>query len=456
MPFKGGKKASAMGAFMSSRVIVMMTTPSTLRFRLYPSRDQEARMLRALEACRRLWNDALSHRRDRWQNERKSTSYNHQQRVLTAERHTDPELSTLHSQVAQNVLYRLDTAFQAYFQHRACYPRYKKFSQSGSFTYPQAYNGSAKPDTGRGRLFLSKVGNLRAVFHRPLPKNSIMKICTVVREPDGKWFVSLVFDEVVPLQSVVPPAVMMTMITCAPIGIDLGLLSLIATSDGEKVEHPRFLRKAEKRLKHVQRVFSRKHRGSKNWFKARQRLASQHVRVRSQRMDFNHKLSTRLTRKHGFIAFEDLKVRSMVRNHTLAKSIHDAGWGQLVRLTECKASKSGRLVVRVEPGYSTRECFFCGSLNPIDLSAREFACRGCGRTLDRDINAAKVVLKRGLAQVGLDRPELKPVETGPLCAQTTGRASPVVEAGTIRATDVRALETHGPRAWKDVTNSTCG
>lgn len=403
---------------------------SAFRFRLYPSHDQEVRMLRALEVCRHLWNDALSHRRDRWQNEHRSTSYNYQQWILTAERHADPELGALHSQVAQDVLHRLDRAFKAFFDGHAEYPRSKKFRVSGSFAYPQAYNGSVKPDARRGRLFLSKIGNVPIVFHRQLPKDSMMKTCTVVREPDGRWFASLVFEEVVPLQNV-PSAVVTTR---APLGIDLGLRSLITTSDGEKVQHPRFLRKAEKRLKRVQRVFSRRERGSSNWFKARQRLASQHARVRRQRLDFNHKLSTRLVRGHDFIAFEDLRTRNMVRNHALAKSIHDADWSQLVKFAEYKASKAGKLVVRVQPAYSTQECFFCGSVNPVDLSVREFMCRGCGRTLDRDINAARIVLKRAIARVGRDMPELKPVEMGPLCAQTTGSASPIEEAGTTRAT----------------------
>jgi putative transposase len=406
---------------------VFETMPSALRFRIYPSYSQEARMLKVLEACRHLWNDALSHRRDRWQNERRSTSYNLQQWILTAERHSDPELGALYSQVAQNVLHRLDRAFQAFFKGQMKYPRFKKFSDSGSFTYPQAYNGSVKPDARRQRLFLSKVGNIRAVFHRPLPKDFRMKTCTVVREPDGKWFASLVFEEVVFLQNL-----QYDVITMAPIGIDLGLLSLIATSDGEKVEHPHLHRKAEKRLKFLQRIFSRKEKGSSNWFKARQRVASQHAQIRCQRRDFNHKLSTRLVKEHGFIAFEDLKIMNMVRNHALAQSIQDSGWGQLVRMTEYKAVKAGRLVVRVEPAYSTQECFFCGFVNPVDLSEREFVCRGCRRTLDRDVNAAKVVLNRAYARVGQDMPEPTPVEAAPLLLQSTEGASATIEAGTIR------------------------
>src|SRR5438132_10029588 len=133
-------------------------------------------MLRMLEAGRRLWNDALAHRKSRWEKERKSTSYAQQCSILTAERQgAGSELGQLYSQSAQDVLRRLDKAFKAFFEHRARHPRFKKFRRSGSFTYPQAYNGSVKPDVRRSRLFLSKVGNVPIVFHRPLPKDSRLK-----------------------------------------------------------------------------------------------------------------------------------------------------------------------------------------------------------------------------------------------------------------------------------------
>jgi len=371
--------------------------PAALRFRLYPSKKQEARLLDTLNTCRHLWNGALSDRRRRWQDGRKSTSYNYQQALLTHERRVNAELLQVYSQVAQDVLHRLDRSFKAFFRHQSRYPRFKRFSQSGSFAYPQAYNGSVKPDTLRKRLYLSKIGNVRTVFHRPIPKDSRLKTCTVVREPDGRWFAALVFEEIVPLQNIcstIPAGVKM------PIGVDLGLLSLITTSDGETVEHPRFLRKAERRLKRLQRNLSHKKRGSKNRLKARHCVASQHARVRRQRLDFNHKLSARLVKKHNLIAFEDLRIRNMVKNHRLAKSIQDAAWGQLVMLTEYKALKAGSRVVKVPAAYSTQECCQCGTLNKIELGVKEFVCICCGRTLERDHNAASVVLKRGLTIAG--------------------------------------------------------
>jgi len=389
-------------------------------------------MLQTMEVTRHLWNDALAHRKTRWELERRSTSYNMQASILTLEREEDVELGGLHSQVCQDVLRRLDRAFKSFFAHRARYPRFKKRSDTGSFTYPQCYNGSVRPDTLRRRLYISKIGNVKAVFHRPLPKDALLKTCTVTREPDGKWFASLVFEEVVPLQNVVTKFV-------SPVGVDLGLSSLIITSDGAEVEHPRFLRKAEKRLKRLQRSLSHKKKGSKNRLKARQRVASQYSRVRRQRLDFVHKLSTALVRRHDLIAFEDLRIKNMVKNHRLAKSIQDAGWGQLVRLTDYKALSKGRRVIRVDPAYSTQECLHCGALNKVYLDVREFDCLRCGRHLRRDHNASCIVLKRGLAKVGQDMPELKPVEARPLLVATTRGASQVEEAGTIRQ---RGLEAH--------------
>ncbi len=190
-----------MAAFIAHRVIIAMTTTlSALRFRLYPSREQEAKMLRAR------------------------------------------------------------------------YPRFKRFSRSLSFTYPQCYNGSVKPDSLRKRLFLSKIGNVPIIFHRQLPKNSRLKTCTVIREPCGEWYASLVYEEIVPLQDVSPPRLTTTTFlhhpfmkdSLPPVGVDLGLKSLVTISHGAKVEHPKYLRNAERRLKRLQRAFSRKERGSRN------------------------------------------------------------------------------------------------------------------------------------------------------------------------------------------------
>ncbi len=412
---------------------------SAFRFRLYPNHKQEQKLLRMVEAGRQLWNDALAHRKRRWEEERLS-SYSQQCWILTAVRRADPLLGELYAQSGQEILHRLDRAFVAFLEGRAKYPRFKRFSESGSFTYPQACNGSVKPEAFRNRLFLSNVGNVKVVFHRELPsRREKLKTCTVVREPNGDWYASLVYEDDVQIPGPVK-------VFISPVGIDLGLKSLITTTDGVKVPHPQFLRNAERRLKHLQRDFFRRQKGSQNWERACRLLAVRSSKVSRQRADFNHKLSAELVRKHDLIAFEDLKVRNMVRNHALAKSISDAGWNQLRLFTECKSNRAGKLMVKVQAAYSTQECYFCGTLNQVPLSVRVFDCRGCSRTLDRDFNAAWIVLKRGLAQVGQDMPELEPVETGPLSPQPTEVACPVEETGTTR--DENHATQQEARRWK--------
>jgi putative transposase len=396
-----------------------------------------------IEAGRRLWNDALANRKRRWEEERLSTSYGQQCWILTAERRINPLLRELYSQAGQEILGRLNHAFKSFFDHRAGYPRFKKFIESGSFTYPQAYNGSVKPDLVRQRLFLSKIGNVRAIFHTELSSVERLKTCTIVREENGEWYACLVYEDKNPVLSVTPTF-------ASPVGIDLGLKSLVATTDGEKIPHPKYLRRAEKRLKKLQRSLSRKQKSSRNRQKARHLLAAQHAKVARRREGFNHKLSADLVRKHDFIVFEDLEVRNLVRNRSLAKSISDAAWGQLRKFTEYKEASKGGLVVNVSPAYSTQECYFCGGLNRVPLNVRVFECGSCRRMLDRDFNAAWVVLKRGLAQVGQDMPELKPVETRPLLASTRGIASQVEEAGTTRGRNHATPEGFSPLEARDI------
>ena len=247
-----------------------------------------------IESSRRLWNLALNHRKRCWEERRVSVSYTQQCKLLTAERRDDPLINELYSQAAQDILRRLERAFGAFFAHKARFPRFKKFSEVGSFTYPQAYGGSVKPNSARKRLFLSKVGNVKVIFHRKLPPTERLKTCTVVRQANGEWYACLIYEtENLALQKGPPFA--------SPVGIDLGLKSLVATTQGVKVPHPQFLRRAERRLKLTHRQFSRARKGSKNRERARRLFAIQSAKVSRQRKDFNHKLSTELVSEHDLV-----------------------------------------------------------------------------------------------------------------------------------------------------------
>jgi len=347
----------------------------------------------------------------------------------------------VYSQVLQNVLRRLDRAFKALVRGDSNYPKFKKHEESGSFTYPQAYRGSVRLDAETKRILLSKIGRIKIVVHRQIPPGKL-KTCTIKREPAGEWYACLVYD--VLLAATQEPNLESS---GGSIGIDLGLKSLITTSDGTKIQHPHFLRRAEKRLKRLQRGLAKKERGSANRRKAKRLLAVQYSRVANQRRDFNHKLSAKLVGKYSLIAFEELQVENMLANHGLAKSISDAGWAQLIGYIRYKAAKLQKLGVKVQAAYSTQECCFCGVLNNITLDIRQYECRGCGKTLDRDINGARIVLKRAIAQVGQDKgsssprsseenlprtvPELKPAEVRPPLTHRMEPASPIVETGTV-------------------------
>jgi putative transposase len=372
------------------------------------------------EAARRLWNDALEHRQRVWENERRSVTYNEQAWILPKERQADSELGLLYSQSAQDILRRLDKAFKAFFDGVAEHPRFKPANTSSSYTYPQAYNGSV--NMNEKTIGLSKVGTVSMVVHREAPSNGKLKTCTVIHEASGNWYVSLTYE--------VDASIPKTVSISSAVGVDLGLKSLVATTDGVKIPHPNYLRKTERRLVRLQRLVSRKQKGSKNRARARHLLATCYAKIARQRKDFNHKLTTDLVRRHDAIFFEDLRIANMTRNHSLAKSIQDAGWGQILSFAKYKEERAGGVFETVQSTYSTQECFFCGTLNPVTPNVREFDCVGCGRRLDRDLNAAWIVLKRGIAKVGQDMPELTPVEIRPPPSELNLGACPVGEAGT--------------------------
>src|SRR2546429_370942 len=181
------------------------------------------------------------------------------------------------------------------------------------------------------------------------------------------------------------------------VGIDLGLLSFLTDSEGHTVENPRHLRKAEKRLKRLHRRLSRKQKKSQNRKKARKQLAKGYLKVQRQREDFARKTASTLISSHDLIAYEDLKIRNMVRNHHLAKSIHDAGWGTFISWVKAYGQMHGIPIIAVAPQFTSQDCSACGTLVKKSLSVRTHICTSCGVVLDRDHNAALNILKIAFA-----------------------------------------------------------
>jgi len=356
----------------------------------------------------------LAERRDTYRKTGRSPSYYEQKRGLTKRRNDNPYLPQVHSQVLQDVALRLERAFERFFKRdksgrKAGYPRFKGRNRYDSFTYPQYGNGAILKDD---RLQLSKIGAVRIFQHRPIPPNATVKTCTIRRDLD-KWYACFSVETI---DTVKPQGRQESRI-----GADLGLNSLVTLSNGEKISPPKFLRKMERKLKREQRRLSRKKKQSKNWTKQTVRVAKVHRKVRLQRMDFNHKLSRMLVNRFDMIIFEKLHVENMVKNHPLAKSIEDAGWGQLQAFTSYKAAGAGAVVKFVDPYGTTADCSRCGFHVPKTLSERTHKCPNCGLVLDRDWNAAVNILNRvGWGTAELTAGEIQPLLRPCMVAEQAG------------------------------------
>jgi putative transposase len=286
----------------------------------------------------------------------------------------------------QQALRHLQTAFTNFWGKRARYPRFKSRKKSKASA---EYTRSGFRWRDR-KLTLAKMSEpLDIVWSRPVPEDAEPSTVTVSRDAAGRWFVSLLCDD---------PAVKPFPALETAVGIDAGSTHLLTLSTGEKITNPRHERRDRARLAKARRALSRKQKGSSNRAKARVKVARVHARIVDRRRDHLHKVTTRLVRENQTLVIEDLTVRNMVRNHSLARAISDASWSQFRTMLEYKAAWYGREVVAVDRWFpSSKLCSDCGVLQDrMPLTVREWTC-SCGSRHDRDINAAKNLLAAGLA-----------------------------------------------------------
>lgn len=358
------------------------------RYRFHPTDEQAAELSRTFGCVRLVYNKALALRSEAYTLRGERVSYAATDRELTAWKRTG-ELAFLNevsSVPLQQALRHLNTAYANFFAKRAKYPRFKSRKKSrASATYTRSafrYRG--------GQLFLAKMSEpVAIVWSRPLPEGVEPTTVTVSRDAAGRWFVSMLCeDTIAPLPQAPNPAV----------GIDAGLASLVTLSTGEKVANPRHERADRARLAKAQRELSRKAKGSANREKARLKVARVHARIADRRRDHLHKLTTRLVRENQAIVIEDLTVRNMLQNHSLARAISDASWTELRSMLEYKCAWYGRDLVLVDRWFpSSKMCSACGALQgKMPLNVREWACP-CGAVHDRDVNAARNIQAAGLA-----------------------------------------------------------
>lgn len=361
----------------------------TFKYRLYPNKNQIQKINQTIYLCRFLYNSLLDHR-IKYFKQGKSISRYDQQAELPAIKLEFPEYKEIHSQVLQEVLLRLDKAYQNFFRRvkqgeTPGFPRFKGRNQYDSFCYPQS--GFSVVDK---KLCLSKIGDVKIKLHRPIEGK--IKTCSIVRKND-KFYVCFSCEiQAVPL----PP-------TGKIVGIDVGVADHVITSDGEFFPKLDAYRKAEKRLKYLQRQVSRRKKRSNRRKKAARLLAKQHETVSNQRNDIAHKASAKLIQNYDLIAHEDLKIQNIMKNHCLAKSIYDAAWNKLFQLLAYKAESAGRIVVAVPPHFTSQICSGCGQLVPKKLSERWHHCPHCGLSIQRDVNAAINILAIAVTKNSLGR-----------------------------------------------------
>jgi putative transposase len=334
-----------------------------------------------------LYNAALQERRDAYKINHLSIDYPAQAKQLPEIKAERGDLARIHSQVAQNVLKRVAFAFDNFFRRvkegqRSGYPRFRSRSRYNSFTYSQS-GFSLKSN----KLHLSKIGKVKIHLSRPIEGE--IKTCTIKREADG-WYAIFAVEN---SKKEVAPA------PKESVGVDVGIESFATLSDDEAapIENPQYFRRAEGDLKRAGRQVSRRVKGSKRRKKAVRLLAKKHLKVKRQRRDFHFKEARKLVSQYQSIKVEDLNIKVMVKNHHLAKSISDAGWGQFIMIVVFKAEEAGRTVIKVNPSYTSQDCSSCGQRNQIRLATRIYRCSRCDLVIHRDRNGAKRIEQKGRA-----------------------------------------------------------
>lgn len=366
----------------------------TFKFRLYPSRRQEQKLLEVLDKCRSVYNTLLG-RLD----EQDVIDRGQLQGDVTDLRRIMPELQSVHSKVLQMENQRLFSNLRALARlkrngKKVGRLRFKGKGWFKTFTYNQS--GFKIIETGKrcDRLHLSKIGDMPIRIHRKT-KGRIKQV-TVKHYPSGKWYAFICCEQ----EGIAKKT------DDKKVGIDLGTINFVFDSEGSHIDHPKFLNKSLEKLKYEQRILSRKKRSSMNRKKQKIKIAKLYEKVCNQRDDFLHKLSRKYVDGYGFIAVENLNIRGLIKKSYNPRNMLDASWSRFLQFLAYKAVSAGCQVVEVEPRGTTEKCSRCGNIVPKKLWNRIHKC-SCGLVIDRDLNSARNILQSGLERA-------YPLETEPL------------------------------------------
>jgi putative transposase len=363
----------------------------TYRYRLLPTKRQHRALDAILESQRQLYNGALEERIEAYRKAGVTRTYFDQLKALTEWRHEDLEAAALPLNVQRATLKRLDEAYKGFFRRvkhggKPGFPRFRGKGWFDCFGF-QEFSGITLRE---GRLrFKGMPGSLRVHLHRPMPPECVVKSCTMRRDAKA-WMVGFAVELLAP-----PPRE-----AARAVGVDLGISTFAALSDGGVIPSLKAARRAQRRLRTAQRTLARKTRGSKGRGKARSAVRRCHAATARRRANHLHQASACLVREYDAIAIEALQLKALARS-ALAKDVHDASWARFISMLKYKAERAGTRLIEVDPRNTTQDCSECGMKVPKDLGDRQHQCPHCGLSIDRDLNAARNILNRAGVGPGL-------------------------------------------------------
>ena len=367
-----------------------MIITKAYKIRLYPTKCQRVFFNKTMGACRVIYNEMLYKMLFDYNKSKKKYNYYEKYNLFTMLKNKYIWMKEVDSQALAQVYRDLENAYKNYFSHIAKLPKLKKKKEKNTYRNCRLYNNINVLFATNSYIKIPKVGLVKYRQDYDFSKLNIQKVynITVERSKTNKYYCSICVDVEIPEYEH----------TGEVIGVDLGIKDLVIDSNENKYSNPKYQIKAEKKIKHLQRLYSKKTKGSKNQEKARLKLATAHEKLSNKRKDNLHKITTKLIKENDVICIENLSVKNMTKNHKLAKAIQDASFGTLIGMLKYKAAWHNRKIIEIGRFYpSSKLCHCCGHrMSYMGLEIREWTCPRCKAVHDRDINAAINIKNEGL------------------------------------------------------------